>query len=377
MGNLSTNAIYVESDGRLTVHKIDVDDRYKPQGSQTLVRVIYSAINPADLRHFYMGMSGYVAGYEWVGGAIETGPTSPFKVGQHLFGMTLLGHKRPAPRGVHQDYLLAEPEWTFAVPAGLDLKDATSFPIATMTSIDALFNVLDFGLPAAGVIGASGHDEAILIWGGGSILGQSGIQLAKAAGFAPIITTASPRHHDTLKKLGATHCFDYRSPDVVEQVRSALSGMKLRVVYDCVAAGLGGLEGLTKEQEQQVRAQYHLSSPALARQCCDEGENLKLVAVLPVPAEKDPEWLFPMPYRVPDGVEIPQPKGLESFFEGMDHEWGNRMHKIVQWLLEDGAHRWVPPKLRIVKGAEAGIAAIHEVFAGKAGGAKVLIEHPM
>jgi NADPH:quinone reductase-like Zn-dependent oxidoreductase len=67
----SSNAIYMEADGRLTVHQVDIDDRYKPQGSQTLVKVAYSAINPADVRHYHMGISDHIPGYDWVGTAVD------------------------------------------------------------------------------------------------------------------------------------------------------------------------------------------------------------------------------------------------------------------------------------------------------------------
>lgn len=377
MSATSSKAIFLEDDGRLTIHQIEVDTRYKPEGSQTLVQVAYSAINPADLRHYFMGESNCVAGSEWVGTAIEIGPSSPFKVGQQLFGMTMVEHQRPLPAGAHQDYLLAAAEWTMPVPAGLDLLQAAGFPVAVQSSIDALFNMLGFGFPPAGVSGPSAANEAILIWGGGSCLGQAGIQLAKAAGFSPIITTASPKNHDLLKQLGATYCFDYRSPDVVEKVRSSLAGQKLRVVYDAVSAGLGCFEGLSAEQEDAVRAQYELSSPALARQCCDDDAELKLTGVLPVPKDKDPDWTFLMPYRIPEGGEVPRPRGFESFFEGMNPEWGNRLQAVREWMLEDGAKHWTPFNVRVVKGAEEGIAAIHEVFAGKAGGQKLVLEHPM
>jgi NADPH:quinone reductase-like Zn-dependent oxidoreductase len=375
MSNRTTRAIWLGKDGQLGLRTIEVDDRYKAQGTQTLVQVEYSAVNPADIRHFFMGLSEYVAGYEWVGTAIETGPSSPFKVGQQLFGMTMAGNKRPIAAGVHQDYLLAESQWTHAVPTGIDPKDIVSFPVGARTSIDALFNQLGFALPAAGVSGVNAENEAILIWGGGSIVGQAAVQLAKAAGFSPIIATASAKNHDFLKRLGATHTFDYRSADIVEHVRSVLGGKKLRTAYDAVAVGLGAFEGLSKEEEKAVEAKFHLSSPAIAMECCDKDEELKLTAVLPV--TKAPGWKFMMPYRVPDGAESPKGAGLDSLFEDSLPEWGNRMEKVLAWILDDFAHRWQPHQVRVVKGAEAGIPAIQDVFAGKAGGEKVVIEHPM
>lgn len=57
-----SKAIYLEETGELTVHEIT--ETYTPTDQQSLVSVKYSAINPADLRHYYIGFHSYVAGYE-------------------------------------------------------------------------------------------------------------------------------------------------------------------------------------------------------------------------------------------------------------------------------------------------------------------------
>ncbi|ETN37503.1 uncharacterized protein HMPREF1541_07125 [Cyphellophora europaea CBS 101466] len=375
MAIISTNAIFLGKDGRLTVRNID--EEYKPSGQQTLVRVSHSAINPADQKHFFMGVSGYVAGYEWIGTAIDVGQDSPFRVGQKLFGMSIPADDRPLPAGAHQDFLVADPEWTYVLPDNLDEVTAVGLPIAVHTSIDAIFNMLGFSFKPAGVTGLSPVNVPILIWGGGSCVGQAGIQLAKAAGFAPIITTASPRNHDFLKSLGATHCFDYRSTTVVQDIQSAVAPKKLTVVYDAVSTGLGFAEGLSAEEEMKLRGQYSKSSPALARQCCDAKSELKLVGVLPVPKDKDPDWMFPLPFRQPEGFPTPSPKGLESLFEGADPEWGVRMRQVWLWALSKVGKGWQPFRSRLVRGIEPAIETIHEVAAGKAGGEKMVIEHPL
>lgn len=58
----ATKSIYLEETGELSVREIT--ETYVPTGEQSLVSVKYSAINPADLRHYYIGFHSYVAGYE-------------------------------------------------------------------------------------------------------------------------------------------------------------------------------------------------------------------------------------------------------------------------------------------------------------------------
>lgn len=97
-------AVFLGPNGHLSVQR--VDETYEPRGDQCLVNVKYSAINPADIRHSYMGLYGSVAGYEWTGAVVKIGNTSPFAIGQILFGVSLPGQYRPHYLGAHQDFLI-------------------------------------------------------------------------------------------------------------------------------------------------------------------------------------------------------------------------------------------------------------------------------
>lgn len=103
---MPSRAIFLEPEGRLSIQ--DIDEIYEPSGSQSLVKVRYSAINPADIRHSFMGLHGSVTGYEFAGDVIKVGPESPFQDGQVVFGMSRVAAGKPKHVGSHQDYLLAE-----------------------------------------------------------------------------------------------------------------------------------------------------------------------------------------------------------------------------------------------------------------------------
>ena len=60
------------------------------------------------------------------------------------------------------------------------------------------------------------------------------IQLAKYSGFDPIITTASLKHADDLKSLGAAHVID-RNASVVTEVRK-LTDKPILIVYDAISS---------------------------------------------------------------------------------------------------------------------------------------------
>ncbi|KAI3336366.1 hypothetical protein HD806DRAFT_3325 [Xylariaceae sp. AK1471] len=369
-------AIYLPPSGNHEV--ISQSAVYVPTGSQVLVRVSYSAVNPADKKHFYMGWHSFVAGYEWLGTVEAAGPGSPYAVGERLFGLTSFGHQRPIEIGAHQDLILAETgtgSCTYRVPKGLgneDLKQLVAWPSALQTTIDALFNCLGFAFPptsesadVARIDGIDPKGRAILIWGGSSAVGLGAIYFASQAGFSPIYTTASSKNHETLLSLGATQCFDYRSPTVVDEIRSAVAGspnQKLSVVFDAVTTGTG------LGEPEKGELDLSKSSPALAVRCLTDGanaEDLRLCSSLPVP--NDPRWKLCLARR--DPKESPQLA-----------ESNRRMEAGMAWALNQlttskGSFRL--PKIRVVKGAEEGIQAINDVFYGKYSMEKLVIQHPL
>ncbi|KAH9921188.1 NAD(P)-binding protein [Epithele typhae] len=77
-----------------------------------------------------------------------------------------------------------------------------------------------------------------LILGGASSVGQYAIQLAKLAGFSPIVTSASPRNAKMLRAIGATHVFDraLSNDDALAMIRTATAGEAVMFTYDALAS---------------------------------------------------------------------------------------------------------------------------------------------
>ena len=65
-------------------------------------------------------------------------------------------------------------------------------------------------------------------------MGSTSIQLAKAAGYT-VATTASARNEDYVRRLGATHFFDYAQAGVVDQMAETLRGGNFAGVFDCIS----------------------------------------------------------------------------------------------------------------------------------------------
>ncbi|BDD60283.1 hypothetical protein MAP00_005421 [Monascus purpureus] len=75
--------------------------------------------------------------------------------------------------------------------------------------------------------------STLLVWGGASSVGSNAIQLAAAAGYG-VVTTASAKNFEYVKKLGATEAFDYHSPNIVDELVHALKGKTIAGAMDCV-----------------------------------------------------------------------------------------------------------------------------------------------
>lgn len=80
--------------------------------------------------------------------------------------------------------------------------------------------------------------EPILIYGGATATGIYSIQFAKASGYT-VLTTASPRHEEYLRSLGADAVFDYNSPNWSSDVKAATKD-QLKLAFDTIGSAETG-----------------------------------------------------------------------------------------------------------------------------------------
>ncbi|KAM6508340.1 hypothetical protein FALCPG4_018213 [Fusarium falciforme] len=357
MADQPREVIYLSTEGPV-VRKIT--DKYQPKDSQFLIQVEYSGINPADIKHLTLGFHSSVAGYDLSGEVISAGPNSKFGVGDKVFGANPAGPNRPLYQGAHQDFVIADGPDFYKVPLQrVSIAKAATLTVVTQTAADGLFNVLGLAFPSAGFEGT--EKQSLLIWGAGSAVGASAVQLAKAAGHGPIFVTASAKHHLTLKALGADLCFDYHDEDVVEQVREAVrkSGKRLSHAFDTIGAGVFGPD-LKK------------SSPALATRCAqgsigDKGPEKKFVCVLPVRGDK--RWKMCAAVRSNDF----------SIFGPMESEdWPVRVRKVMDWVCDSyGPRKFRVPNMRIVQGISQAMEGMKWSAEGRSSLEKIVIKHPI
>lgn len=116
-------------------------------------------------------------------------------------------------------------------------ETACVLPLALSTAACGLFqkDFLALSLPTTS---PAPSGKTLLVWGGSTSVGCNAIQLAVAAGYE-VISTASPKNHNYLEKLGAVEVFDYNSPTVVADIVAAF---KNRTTAGAISIGPGSFK---------------------------------------------------------------------------------------------------------------------------------------
>ncbi|KAF5569154.1 oxidoreductase zinc-binding dehydrogenase family superfamily [Fusarium phyllophilum] len=246
----------------------------EPKDDEIIIENHAVALNPVDSAQQRLGPSiipwlkfPAILGCDVAGRitAVGSGITK-HKVGDRVIGYNM---------GTFQEYVPVKEYLGAKLPDNIGFAEAAVLPLCLSVAVKTLFHpdYLALDLPTTET---KANGKVILIWGGSTSVGCNIIQLAKAAGLE-VITTASPKNFDYLKKLGASQTFDYASPAIKKDILAAVKG---KVVAGAIANG--GLNVSVYPSIVDTCAAVALSSP----------DNCKLVPLTMVPR-------FP----VPDGVE--------------------------------------------------------------------------
>lgn len=154
--------------------------------------------------------------------------------------------------GAYQLYTVISVDKAAHLPPSVSFTDGVVLPIALETAMCLLYfnqrNPLPEFLPgvftpALGLPYPSLKDDelpsagkTIIVYGGSSSVGSVTTQLAAAAGIH-VVSIAGATNFDLSKRSGATECFDYKDPSMVEQVVEAIhrSGKDFVGIVDAIS----------------------------------------------------------------------------------------------------------------------------------------------
>ncbi|CCO37916.1 Zinc-type alcohol dehydrogenase-like protein SAR2277 OS=Staphylococcus aureus (strain MRSA252) GN=SAR2277 PE=3 SV=1 [Rhizoctonia solani AG-1 IB] len=203
-----------------------------PQKNQALVKVTAAAINPVDWKIIDYGVLvekfPTILGTDGAGIVEAVGPeVTDFKVGDRVFFQGRYGSDDEA---TFQEKTIVQTDIISKIPDNITEDQASTIPVASIAALCELFQKTGIEFPTNG---PTANGKGVLILGGSSSVGQFAIQLARIAGFSPIVTTASVKHEGFLKSVGATHIFD-RDVDA-KTVQSAFPS-PVALVVDAISA---------------------------------------------------------------------------------------------------------------------------------------------
>lgn len=193
-------AIRVHGRGRPDHLSYDDAPKLQPGPDEVSVRVGATAIIATELTwdETYQTSAGDprplpIPGHDVAGVVAEVGSgVTDFAVGTEVYALTAFDRD-----GAEAEYAIALPGELAPKPRTLDMVQAAAVPLAALTAWQALF-----------IHAHLSKGQTALIHGGAGGVGSYAVQLAHWAG-ARVITTASARHHDFLRGLGADQVIDY------------------------------------------------------------------------------------------------------------------------------------------------------------------------
>ena len=109
--------------------------------------------------------------------------------------------------GTAAEYIAIPSKYAVKLPDNTSFAEGACLGVPAMTAHRCLFQ--DGGLDG----------KTVLIQGGSGMVGQYAIQLAKWAGATVIATAGEDKKLDIARQLGADYAVNYKSDDVVEQIR--------------------------------------------------------------------------------------------------------------------------------------------------------------
>jgi NADPH:quinone reductase len=186
----------------------------EPHGTEVLVRIVASSVNPVEAKIRAAGSWAGVTppaviGYDVSGVVTGVGPdVTDFSVGDEVFFTAeIFGN----PHGCYAEFTVADQSIVAPKPRTLTHQEAASLPLAGGTAWDAVIERAQ--LRAA---------ESVLIHGAGGV-GSLAIQIAKAAG-ARVVATSGEATLELARELGADAVVDYRDRDALARAVDDLTG---------------------------------------------------------------------------------------------------------------------------------------------------------
>lgn len=203
-------AAYVDEPGAAGDIQVADIPRPVPGPTDVLVEVQAAGVNQVDTyvrsgRYPTPMPTPFVVGRDLVGTVAAVGPGSEFAVGERVW-CNSLGYE--GRQGACAEYAVVTAERLYRLPPGAE-------PVQTVAALHTAGTAV-LALHRRALVRAG---ETIFVGGAAGNIGAIAVQLAQEAGLR-VIASARGEDHARVRALGAAQAFDYRDPDLADQVRA-------------------------------------------------------------------------------------------------------------------------------------------------------------
>ena len=304
-----------------------------PGPDDLLIEVKSIALNPIDYYQRDMGfppLDHYptVLGSDIGGTVISVGSSVPSdapKPGTRVAAFApCFFTKGLSDYGAFQTRVLVPATNATPLPSNISFNEASLLPMAVGTAWSGCYSA---GVPRDTAYTPQ-DKKGILIWGGAGSVGSAMIQVAKSMGFI-VYATASEKHHEYLKTLGASKLFDYKSETVVEDIIKAAKadGVTIQTGFDTAGQVKSCLD-ILKELKGNETAKLATAVPLPEDVPTAEGVEVKFIMAPQDEKERTEHFHYCygvwLKEKLEKGEFVPSPKvkvvegGLESIDKGLD-----------------------------------------------------------
>lgn len=211
-------AVVYRETGPSSVLQVVERDVPEPGPGEVRVRLVRSGVNPTDWKFRAGMMSGYAEvtpGQDGAGYVDAVGPgVDGLAVGDRVW-LVLAQHGRPY--GTAAEQTVQPVDRVVPLPDGADFDLGASVGVPAVTAHRAL-TASESGPSRLGPGALTGR--TVLVAGGAGAVGNAAIQLARWAGATVMTTVSGPEKGALARAAGAHHVVDYRTSDVVAEVRA-------------------------------------------------------------------------------------------------------------------------------------------------------------
>jgi len=258
-------------------------DTPQPGPGEVLVRLAFSGVNPTDWKSrstAQPGPGGQVPDQDGAGTVEAVGQgVDPVLVGERVWIWEAAWQR---PHGTAAEYTVVPARQTVLLgpDASFELGAALGIPFLTAHRCLTVADSLPDRLSPGSLTG-----RTVLVQGGAGAVGNAAIQLARWADATVITTVSTPAKAQLAAAAGASHIVDYRTQDVVAEVRKI------------AAHGVDAIVEVAPAANAAIDAQVIAAHGAVAIYANDGGDEV----TIPVRSQMAPNarWQFVLVYTEP------------------------------------------------------------------------------